>query len=529
MLALVAGALGAWILYRLIWSFADERRAAVKARELSCREPPRQKHKLPFGIDVVRRMFKADHDKMIPVVLSQRFEEVNAWTYCDALLGGTTFVMTADPRNIQVILAAQFHDFAVGERRRRIFAPLLGQGIFTQDGRDWEHSRAMLRPQFARDQVSDLHLEEKHLQNLMGALPVGPDGWTSETDLQVLFFRLTLDSATEFLFGESVNSQLAEMAANDQAESKPSTPSYRDEAVVARAFDIGQRYLARRGRFQQFYWLVTSAEFRQARRDVDGFVDHAVRLALDKQLGDKSNEKGVGEGERERYVFLDALVAKTQDPIQLRSQLLNILLAGRDTTASHLGWLFYVLARHPDVFEKLRSTVVDTFGTYDDPREITFARLKSCLYLQYCNNETLRLYPVVPINGREAVRDTTLPTGGGRDGTSPIFVRKGQAVNYSVFVMQRRKDLWGPDADEFKPERWIGMKQTWKYLPFNGGPRICLGQQFALTEASYVTVRLLQRFDAIENRETDPVVRHNQSLTDCSGNGVKVRLHEATL
>ena len=64
-------------------------------------------------------------------------------------------------------------------------------------------------------------------------------------------------------------------------------------------------------------------------------------------------------------------------------------------------------------------------------------------------------------------------------------------------------------------------------MQFNGGPRICIGQQFALTEASYVTVRLLQRFDLMENLETDPIVRHNVKLTNCNGNGVKVRLHAA--
>lgn len=64
-------------------------------------------------------------------------------------------------------------------------------------------------------------------------------------------------------------------------------------------------------------------------------------------------------------------------------------------------------------------------------------------------------------------------------------------------------------------------------LPFNGGPRICLGQQFALTEASYVTVRLLQRFDAMQNCDPEVVPRHNLTLTSSSGSGVKVRLHEA--
>jgi hypothetical protein len=72
----------------------------------------------------------------------------------------------------------------------------------------WEHSRALLRPQFAREQVSDLDLEERHVKDMMRVIPMGRDGWTDVFDIKTLFFRLTLDSATEFLFGESVDSQL---------------------------------------------------------------------------------------------------------------------------------------------------------------------------------------------------------------------------------------------------------------------------------------------------------------------------------
>lgn len=76
---------------------------------------------------------------------------------------------------------------------------------------------------------------------------------------------------------------------------------------------------------------------------------------------------------------------------------------------------------------------------------------------------------------------TTLPTGGGPDGTSPILVRPGEAVGYCVYAMHRRKDIYGDDALEFRPERWEGdaLKNIgWAYLPFNGGPRICLGREF---------------------------------------------------
>ncbi len=141
-------------------------------------------------------------------------------------------------------------------------------------------------------------------------------------------------------------------------------------------------------------------------------------------------------------------------------------------------------------------------------------------------SEVLRLNTTVPINSRRAVRDTTIPRGGGPDGNSPLYVKKGQEVNYIIHITHNREDIWGPDVLEFKPERWISRRPGWEFLPFNGGPRICLGQQFALTEAAYVIVRMLQRFDALENCETDPVVRHQYTLTTSPAH-VRIRLHEA--
>ena len=141
-------------------------------------------------------------------------------------------------------------------------------------------------------------------------------------------------------------------------------------------------------------------------------------------------------------------------------------------------------------------------------------------------HETLRLYATVPFNSRRAVKDTTLPVGGGADAKSPIYVRKGQEVNYAVHIMHRRKDLWGEDCDEFRPERWQNRKAGWEFLPFNGGPRICLGQQHALTLAGFTLTRMMQRFDDIENLDTDPIPRHHFSITTAPDH-VSIRLHEA--
>jgi cytochrome P450 len=103
-------------------------------------------------------------------------------------------------------------------------------------------------------------------------------------------------------------------------------------------------------------------------------------------------------------------------------------------------------------------------------------------YEAYMQLAALRLYPPVPLNARTAIKDTTIPVGGGPDGLSPVFVSKGQDVSYSVWAMHRREDLWGGDAAKFRPERWEGSKvRGWQYLPFNGGPRICLGRKHSIS------------------------------------------------
>ena len=383
----------------------------------------------------------------------------------------------------------------------------------------------MLRPNFVRDQVADLDLEEKHVQHLLKALPVTENGWTDDVDLQTLFFRLTLDSATEFLFGESINSQINALSENGNTSNSNASSTLPTEKDFAYAFDNGQHHLARRFRLGDMYKLHNPKDFRDSIRIVNSFVDYYVQLALNSS----SKEKVAEEGIKSRYVFADGLTEQTRDPDEIRSQLLNVLLAGRDTTASLLSYLFHHLVRHQEVWTRLRSVVLREFGTYNDPTNLTFASLKGCTYLQYCINETLRLTTVVPGNARQALRDTTLPRGGGPNGDKPFFIKKGQSVEYVIHVIHQRPDLWGPDAAEWKPERWDGKRPGWEFLPFNGGPRICIGQQFAIVEASYVIVRLLQRFDAIEaaGDELTRKVTANLTLTVAPGVGPTVRLRAA--
>ena len=362
----------------------------------------------------------------------------------------------------------------------------------------------MLRPNFVRSQVGDLPTFENHVKHLVAAVP--RDG--SMVDLSEMFFRLTMDSATEFLFGEST-----EMLTTGSTDG------------FAQSFNRGQDFIANSSRWGKLAKLFpANKQFDHDAKFVHDFVDYYVDKGLAKRselLAEKSNAEKPG-----RYVFIDELVRQTTDRVQIRSELLNILLAGRDTTASLLTNVWFILSKRPDIWKKLQADIGSLDGAIP-----TFEELKSLKYLKALLNESLRLHPVVPGNSREAVEDTTLPIGGGPDGLAPLFIKKGDLVGWSVYTMHRRKDFYGEDAEEFKPERWLdnpetgrkGLRPGWEYLPFNGGARICLGQQFALTEASYTTIRLCQAFSGIESRDNGPW-RESLTLTCVNLNGAKVVL-----
>lgn len=195
----------------------------AKAKETGATDAPLVPNAGFGGFKNLKALMNADKEQMFPDLLVER-ERMMSELHGREVSTFKNYVMfqytyfTSDPKNIQAMLATQFNDFGLGPARIGNMGATLGSGIFTQDGKPWEHSRALLRPNFVRDQVSDLDLEEDHVQNLMKVIPVESDGWTTEVNLQQMFFRLTIDSATEFLFGQSVGSQLTEAGMGTQGE-----------------------------------------------------------------------------------------------------------------------------------------------------------------------------------------------------------------------------------------------------------------------------------------------------------------------
>ncbi|RAH67142.1 cytochrome P450 [Aspergillus aculeatinus CBS 121060] len=483
------------------------------SRQYGCRPIARSFNRDPFlGLDTLPSMIRAIRAHRILARGPELFARYGR-TFTTRELQHR-IILTIEPENIKTILSVNFQDYGLGHRTEP-FRPLLGQGIFNSDGAHWAASRALLRPSFARDQVvADLAALEELIQDLWTVLP--RDGAT--VDLQEWFFKYTIDSATGFLFGESVHTLRTPMG-----------PTQKGVGVgFAEAFQYAQKAVLVRGTLgwlNAFYRDRKAEECNRRCRDfVRVFVDEAVRAVEMRKTGDDQVDVDAVEGGKPKgkRIFSHELAARTADKERILDELMAVLLAGRDTTASLLGNLFFMLAKNPAIWARLRRDVECLQG-----RPPSYEELQGLRFVECCIKESLRLHPVVPRNQREAIRDTVLPLGGGDDGLSPAFVPKGTLVGYNLYAMHRRADLYGDDADDFRPERWedgkLQLRLRWGYLPFNGGPRICIGQRYALTEASYVLVRMVQEFRGLESRDPGPW-EESRGLTLCSRNGTRVGL-----
>ncbi|KAF7562616.1 hypothetical protein G7046_g1527 [Stylonectria norvegica] len=484
------------------------RRSYINRKRCSsngCLPPPSYPHTDGvLGLKHLRSLIQAKQEKRLPTAFSSIFTETGpaVHTLAHYALGRKTY-WTRDPENIKAVLSSSFEDWCLPPARISAFAACWGGGIFGADGAEWEHSRAMLRPSFNRKQVQDTEMLEKHAQNLIARITDG-----QAVDLAELFPLLTIDISTELLFGESAGC----LDPSQSAQGMEFTTSF-NYVMQKMSLQVSLPLLAK----------VPDRKLKRCTKYINDFTDLYVTRAL--ELRDEMAKTGSQNDDDDEYMrgkkyFLLAELAKGDySPQQLRAELLSIMVAGRDTTASLLSIIWWHLARRPDIVQKLREELSPLGAKPPTP-----SQLKSLRYLSNVINEVLRLYPINPINSRMAARDTTLPRGGGVDGQSPVFVAKGQQLIFTSSALHRREDIYGKDAMQLRPERWETLHQsTWEYIPFGGGPRVCIGQQLALTEAAYVTVRLLQQFKYIEPRSEGPF-QEAFAMALSSGDGCRVSL-----
>lgn len=270
---------------------------------------------------------------------------------------------------------------------------------------------------------------------------------------------------TELVLGYSVDFQ------DPLLRSSLSGVNASDPVKFALNIDAGSSWISRRAVFGKWYWLCQSRDFNRSCKEIHDYIDWFVQLELSRKVKLQAKET---ESARPHFVLLEELSKITQDPLVLRNETLNLIPAGRNTTAALLGWVFYFLSRQPSTYDKLREAVLNDLGASG---VVDSTKLLSCQYLQWCLKETLRLCPGGPAIIRKAAESVILPRGGGKDGNSPVYVSENSLVVLCIHALHHREDIWGQDVEDFKPERWRERSFGWDFLPFSAGPRKCIGRE----------------------------------------------------
>ncbi|KAF8709230.1 cytochrome p450, partial [Rhizoctonia solani] len=371
-------------------------------------------------------------------------------------------------RGSEAYQATSFNQFEKGEKFHDMLEGFLGTGIFNSDGETWKLHRSMARPFFDRERVVNQSHFERHTGRLKSLLGVLSDKDDSSFDIQV--GRYTLDFTMGwFIIINDPNIALtyehlyvAFLFGLDSRTMVPPHSITKESEKLMFAFDTLRKAASTRIRMM-----------KDSRRTVDAYIMPIVNEAIERN---QSIAQGDDDATR---TFLEYLVTVSNDPKLIRDTLVSFLLAGRDTSASLLTFTIYVLALYPDTYDQLSKEIN---SIVNDDRPCTFEEIKSMRYLRALINETLRVFPPVPFNIR---RSKNLPS------ILPSSLSRAQ---------NGRKDIWGDDAEEFKPGRWltegpqkVHITNPFAFIPFNGGPRMCLGQNLAYLLVSHTIVELQSR------------------------------------
>ncbi|XP_010272641.1 PREDICTED: cytochrome P450 704C1-like [Nelumbo nucifera] len=399
-------------------------------------------------------------------------------------------IYTTDPRNIEYVLKTNFDKYSKGQYNQDIVTDLVGHGIFAVDGDRWRQQRKLASFEFSTRVLRDFSSAVFRRNAAKLSRIILEFSITNQTfDIQDLLMRCTLDSIFKVGFGMDLDC-LGGLS--------------KQGGSFIKAFDesnelVCWRYADPLWKVKRFLNMGSEAKLKKTIKIIDDLIYELIQSKR-KQLSVKgdsiTNEK---EDILSRFIVESEKDPKTMNDQYLRDIILNFMFAGKDTTANTLSWFLYMLCKHPFIQEKIAQEVTEAFNCETNETNIdefvisnlTDAAMEKMHYLHAALTETLRLYPAVPVDGKCSEEDDVLPDG--------FRVKKGDSVYYIAYAMGRMANLWGEDAEDFRPERWLknGVFQPespFKFVAFHAGPRICLGKDFAYRQMKIVAMVLIRFF-----------------------------------
>ncbi|KAF2727650.1 cytochrome P450 [Polyplosphaeria fusca] len=443
----------------LLALFERRRQRRRQALQNGCDLPPRYKAKEPFwAFDFTMKLFGDVH------TMAENMQKYGK-TFIVESLFSAPIIFTADAQNMPAMASK---DWGNGWRRQG-FEQFTGRGILTEDGEMWHQARKMIRPGFAKSNISEMSYYESVVEDFIKHLPVG-----RTVDIQPLFIKT---ASLNFM-----NNALHWTIGFDAMNPPKDAPYSRDEFL--KLWDQGVMGTGLRLMLGSMKFLLPDKSFNRVCDSIRSFVDYHIERAM------KRNDT------QEPKRFVDAFISESDDRSFIRNHLIQGIIGAQDTTSVLMSNTIHFLARRPELWKELREEVLskgDDIFSFDSLRTNTF--------MQNIFSESLRLRPVFPAFQRRSLRATTLPTGGGPDGTAPIYCPADTDLHLSFYALHRDPRVFGPDVEEFNPQRWKTIKPTqFEYIPFGVGPRNCLGREKSLVEAAWMLARLAREFERVEGR-----------------------------
>ncbi|KAI0935578.1 hypothetical protein AcV5_003967 [Taiwanofungus camphoratus] len=464
-----------------------------RANALGATPIPRVVGKWPGNVDVMLRFAKDLRQGYTLQAMGELLDEYNCDTLNTRILWKDT-VITRDDLHMRSVHAVDFESYERGLEAAEKMGTFLGRGV---DGPRWRKERGLIRPFLSKERVSDFEIMSKYSDKVLAILSdVGESG--QPIDIQDLFARFTLDAGSEFLLGFSPDALSAPRPVPFRTRLGAKGSATDDTfGTFAYSFEEVQVTISMRWRLGAFFPLYEL--FGDRTLPHVEVITRWVKPIVERALEEKARSRERGTTLHKERTLLDNLVDNTEDEETIRYELLNVLMAARDTTAGLLTYTVYLLSMHPDVTRRLRKEVLEVCGPTGTPMSDSIRKMP---YMSAVLNEALRLFPPAPMGIRNSIKEVLLPTS---DNKPPLYFPPKCRVSWLTLHLHRRKDLWGPDADEFDPDRWLHPERIACYngrpsifIPFLSGPRMCLGQAFALNEASFLIARLLQKFAKID-------------------------------
>lgn len=393
--------------------------------------------------------------------------------------GPVDTLFVTNPRDIRYILLENSKNYSkegIGYDPLRKF---LGKGlIFNEGGEFWKRQRKLTQPAFHQDKLENFVSQFNRAATLLIERWKLTEATGLKIDILKEMMRVTLQVAGKTLLGKDLL-----------------TDANQIEAALTTILDEADRRARLVTPFSNYLPIPRTFRVRKANRALNELVYRII-----------SERKALPTTEVQHDLLSMYLAARDEKGIgmtdqEVRDEVMSIFIAGHETTANGLAWTWYLLHQNPEIAKKLRLEIDQVL----QGREPTIEDLGRLKYAEMVFLEALRIYPPVWIMARRTVSD---------DRIGKYSIKKGTTVFLSPYVTQRLETYW-PDPLKFNPERFaeegVARTQRFDYFPFAAGPRVCIGQRFAILEAKTLLARIIQNFDLTDL--TTQSIRSNPKIT----------------